>query len=92
MWTILFRHVLRNALIPFVTLAGLDLGSQLGGLIITEVIFALPGLGKLTQQAIFNLDEPTIMGVTLIAAIAIVVMNLIVDLIYAVLDPRISYA
>jgi peptide/nickel transport system permease protein len=91
-WTILFRHVFRNALIPFVTLAGLDLGSQLGGLIITEVVFALPGLGKLTQQAIFNLDEPTVMGVTLFAATAIVVMNLVVDILYAALDPRISYS
>jgi peptide/nickel transport system permease protein len=90
--TVLFRHVLRNALIPFVTLAGLDLGSQLGGLIIVEVVFALPGLGRMTQAAIFNLDTPSIMGVTLFAAMAIVVMNLLVDILYAFLDPRISYS
>lgn len=89
---VLMRHVFRNALIPFVTLAGLDLGSQLGGLIVTEVVFGLPGLGVLLDTGVQNFDEPTIMGVTVIAAVAIVVMNLLVDLSYAVLDPRISYA
>lgn len=90
--TVLMRHVFRNALIPFVTLAGLDLGSQLGGLIVTEVVFGLPGLGVLLDTGVQNFDEPTIMGVTVFAAVSIVLLNLLVDLSYAVLDPRISYA
>ncbi len=89
---ILFGHILPNALIPFVTQIGLDLGSFLGGLIVIEAVFAWPGLGTLTYTSIQNVDEPTIIGVTIFAAVAVTVANLLVDLLYAALDPRISYS
>lgn len=89
---VLFRHIIPNALIPFVTQMGLDLGTFLGGLIIVEQVFAWPGLGYLTVQSIANLDIPTILAITTFAAIAIVVLNIVVDLVYALLDPRISYS
>jgi peptide/nickel transport system permease protein len=89
---VLARHLVRNALIPLVTLMGLDFSSLLGGLIVSEVIFGWPGLGLLANQAIGNLDEAVIEGVTLYAACAVVLMNLLVDLVYALLDPRISYS
>lgn len=90
--TILFRHIIPNALIPFVTQLGLDLGAFASGLIIIETVFGWPGLGTLTYQSILNLDEPTILGVTIFAAFAIVLANLLVDIAYAFLDPRISYS
>jgi peptide/nickel transport system permease protein len=82
------RHALRNALGPLVTLVGLDLGVLLGGAVVTEYIFAWPGLGREVLQAILELDIPLILGVVLVAAIAIAVANLIVDLVYLWLDPR----
>ena len=90
--TVLLRHVARNALIPVVTFFGLDFGGLLGGLIITENIFGWPGLGLMTFQAISVLDVPTIMGTVIFAAACIVLMNLVVDVAYAFLDPRISYS
>jgi peptide/nickel transport system permease protein len=89
---VLFRHIIPNALIPFVTQLGLDLGTFMSGLIIIEQVFGWPGLGTLTYSSIQNLDEPTIMGVTIFAAFAIVLANLLVDICYAFLDPRISYS
>jgi peptide/nickel transport system permease protein len=88
---ILLRHVLPNALIPFVTQMGLDLGAFMGGLVIVESVFAWPGLGYLTVQSIANLDIPTLLAITTFSAIAIVLLNIVVDLVYALLDPRISY-
>jgi peptide/nickel transport system permease protein len=88
---VLFRHIVRNALIPFITYMGMDFGALLGGLIVSEVIFGWPGLGMLLNQAIGNLDGAVIEAITLYAAAAIVLMNLLVDLIYAFLDPRIQY-
>lgn len=89
--TVIFRHALRNAFIPVVTLAGVELGYLLGGAVIVEKIFALPGLGRLTLTAISQRDYALIQGTTLFIAINFVVVNLFVDLIYAALDPRISY-
>jgi peptide/nickel transport system permease protein len=89
---VLWRHIVRNALIPFVTYMGMDFGSLLGGLIVSEVVFGWPGLGMLLNQAIGNLDAAVIQAITVYAAAAIVIVNLIVDLIYAFLDPRIQYA
>jgi ABC-type dipeptide/oligopeptide/nickel transport system permease component len=88
---VLFRHVVRNALIPFVTQMGIDFSSLLGGLIVTEVVFGIPGLGLLANQAIGNLDPTVIVGETTYTATAVVVINLLVDVVYAFLDPRISY-
>jgi len=82
------HHALRNALGPLVTLVGLDLGVLLGGAVVTEYIFAWPGLGREVLQAILQLDIPLILGVVLVAAIAIAVANLLVDLVYLWLDPR----
>jgi peptide/nickel transport system permease protein len=83
------RHVLRNALLPVVTMLGLDIGVALGGAIFTEQIFGLPGLGRLALQSVLNLDLPTVQGVVVFATLAIIVLNLIVDVLYAYIDPRI---
>lgn len=87
-----YRHGLRAALTPVVTLLGLDLGALLGGAIITERIFNLPGVGVLSLNAIFNLDVPMIIGTVLFAAFFVVVANIIVDVVYAMLDPRVRYS
>ena len=89
--TVILRHALRNALIPIVTLAGVELGYLLGGAVIIEEIFALPGIGRLTLNAILQRNYALIQGATLFIAVNFVVLNLIVDLIYAAVDPRISY-
>jgi peptide/nickel transport system permease protein len=83
------RHALRAALTPVVTLAGLDIGTALGGVIIVETLFGVPGLGWTVIQAINQQDRPVILGVTILAATFVVVANLIVDILYAVLDPRV---
>jgi peptide/nickel transport system permease protein len=85
------RHALRNALIPVVTLTGIELGYLLGGTVIIEQIFALPGLGRLTLNAIAQRDYALIQGATLFIACMVVIVNLLVDLGYAAIDPRISY-
>jgi peptide/nickel transport system permease protein len=84
------RHALRNALLPVVTLFGLDLGGLLGGAVITEKIFSMQGIGALLVDSIGNLDLPVVLGVTLFAAFLIVLANLTVDLAYSRLDPRVS--
>jgi len=88
---VILRHALRNALIPVVTVAGLQLGQLLAGSIILESVFALPGLGRLALGAITARDLPVVQGVTLFVASCIVVINFAVDLSYAWLDPRIRY-
>lgn len=87
--TVLFRHALRPSLTPVLTLFGMDLAALLGGALITETVFGLNGVGKLARDAITNNDQPVIMGVTLLAAFIVVIANIIVDLLYAALDPRI---
>jgi peptide/nickel transport system permease protein len=89
---VLFRHALRNALIPIITLLGLTLPAIVGGAIITETVFNYPGMGLLTTNAATNNDVPLLIGTTFIAAIATVLGNLIADLLYAVVDPRVRYA
>jgi peptide/nickel transport system permease protein len=84
------RHVLRNAIIPTVTVLGLNIGFLIGNTVIIEQVFALPGLGSLMIQSIFNRDFPVVQGVTIVFAILVVLVNLIVDLTYARLDPRVS--
>ncbi len=91
--TILRKHTLRAALAPLTTMAGLDFAGLLGGAIITEQVFNLPGLGRLSLRAVLNdYDLPTIVATTLLAASFVVVMNLIVDLLYAFIDPRVRVA
>ena len=89
--TVIVKHGLRAALTPIVTIFGMDLGLLLGGAIITEVTFSLHGLGLFTYEAVQNQDLPEILGVTLLAAFFIVIANLVVDILYAVLDPRVKY-
>jgi peptide/nickel transport system permease protein len=85
---VVIRHALRNALGPLATMVGLDLGMLLGGAVVTESVFAWPGLGREVLQAILEIDIPLILGVVLVSAIAIAIANLIVDLVYLWLDPR----
>ena len=87
---LMWRHVMRASLTPVVTAAGLDLAGLLGGAVITEAVFNLPGLGRLAVSAVTDYDLPLITGVTLVAATFVIVLNLIVDLSYARLDPRVS--
>ena len=89
---VMLRHAMANALLPLVTLAGLDLAGLLSGVVLTETVFNWPGIGRLAADAIFNLDIPVIMGTVLFSAFLIVVVNLLVDLLYAWLDPRIRLA
>jgi peptide/nickel transport system permease protein len=89
--TVVVRHGLRAALTPVITIFGMDLGALLGGAILTEVTFSLHGLGLFTIEAIQNEDFPEIMGVVMLAAFFIVVANLVVDILYAVVDPRVRH-
>jgi peptide/nickel transport system permease protein len=83
-----FHHALRNALIPVVTVAGVQLGYIVGGIVVVEDVFTLPGVGRLLLDAIFQRDYPVVQGVILILAAAFMTLNLVVDLLYAVIDPR----
>lgn len=89
--TVIVRHALKNVLIPIVTVVGLSFGALLGGAIITESIFGLPGVGLLAIDAINNRDYPMIQGTVLLVAITFIFVNLIVDILYAFIDPRIHY-
>jgi len=86
---VLAVHALKNAAIPIVTLLGLQFAQLLGGAVVTETIFAWPGIGRLVVEAIFNRDFPVVQGVVLVVSLIFVAVNLLVDLSYAVLDPRI---
>ncbi len=89
--TVIVTHALKNALIPVVTIVGLQVGGLLGGAIITETIFAFPGVGRLIVQSIFERDFPLVQGGVLLLAFIFLFINLCVDLLYAFLDPRIKY-
>jgi peptide/nickel transport system permease protein len=90
---VLLRHALRTSLIAFVSLFGLDFGALVGGgALLTEVVFGLPGIGKLTYDSLQNLDLPVIMGTVIYAAFFVVAANAVVDLLYAWLDPRVRHA
>ncbi len=88
---VIFKHGLRGALTPVVTMLGLDLGGLLGGAFITETLFGLPGIGQYAVKAIGTQDFPQVMGVTILGAMFIAVANLVVDIVYAFLDPRVRY-
>jgi peptide/nickel transport system permease protein len=91
-WQVIIRHVLRNALIPVVTLIALDIPAVFTGALVTEQVFRVPGIGSLLIDSINRSDTPVVMAITFIYAILIVVFNLVADLLYGVLDPRIRYA
>ena len=89
---VIYRHALRNAAIPVITIIGLDIAYLLGGAVVTETVFARPGLGKLVVDAIYARDYPMVQGAIMVFAFGILMVNLLVDLSYAVVDPRIRYA
>ncbi len=89
---ILFKHALRNAMIPVITILGMDVAGLLGGVLFIENVFALPGIGTLAVQSVFNLDPPVIMGTVLFSATMVVGANWVVDLLYGLIDPRIKSA
>jgi peptide/nickel transport system permease protein len=89
---VIFRHGIRSAITPVVTAAGLDIGILLGGAILTESVFNIPGIGRLAFDSIQNSDLPVIQGTVLLGAFFIIFANLVVDVIYAFLDPRVRYS
>jgi peptide/nickel transport system permease protein len=89
---VIWRHGVRSAITPVVTILGLDVGALLGGAVITETVFDIPGIGRLNYDAIVHSDFPIVQGTVLLAALFIVVANIIVDILYAYLDPRVRYS
>ena len=89
MRAVLFRHAFRNALIPIITILGLQFGTLLAGTIVTETIFSWPGIGRLTVQAISSRDYPLLQGCILVIAVSYVLVNLLTDVLYAIVDPRV---
>ena len=87
---VVWRHALRNALLPVVTLTGLQLGALLGGAVITETVFAWPGIGALLMEAIQSRDYPVVQGCVLVISLAYVMVNLATDLLYVLIDPRVQ--
>ncbi|TMI76182.1 MAG: ABC transporter permease, partial [Bacillati bacterium ANGP1] len=88
---VILRHAVRNALLPVVSMVGLDIGTFMGGVVVVESVFSWPGIGQLAWQAIQIVDIPVIMGVVVVSALAIVTGNLLADLAYPWLDPKIRY-
>ena len=91
-WRVMKDHVIRNGMLPVVTMLGMDIGLLLGGAIFIETVFALPGLGRTAIESINQFDLPTLQGVVIFGAVGIIVFNLFVDLVYAWIDPRIRLA
>jgi peptide/nickel transport system permease protein len=87
--TVIYRHARRNALIPVITLSGMLVAGMLGGLVITETVFAFGGLGQWAARAALNFDIPAVLGYAMLSAFIFVIANLIVDILYAYIDPRI---
>lgn len=85
------HHALRNALLPVVTITGIDLGRMIGGAVLTETVFAWPGVGTLTFTALQSRDYPVIVGTFMLVSIGVILANLFVDIMYGILDPRIQY-
>jgi peptide/nickel transport system permease protein len=85
----MYKHALRNALLPLVTLTGLNFGFLLAGAVLTETVFAWPGLGRLMYDSIYTRDYPVLMGMFILISVGVILANLVTDLLYSVLDPRI---
>jgi peptide/nickel transport system permease protein len=88
---IIWKHALKNAAIPVVTIMGLQFGALLGGAVVTETVFSWPGIGRLAIQGIYNRDYPVVQASVFVAAVFFVVVNFVIDLLYTILDPRIRY-
>ena len=89
--TVIYKHALRNALTPIITIMGLDLPSFFAGAIITERIFAWPGMGRLFIDSVGNRDYQILMGITMITAVLVLLGNLLADILYSLMDPRVKY-
>jgi len=89
--SIVFKHALRNALVPVLTVGGLEFGSLLAGAVITETVFTWPGVGRMLVTSVLSRDYPVVQGTVLLIAVAFILVNLLVDLIYGLIDPRIRY-
>ncbi|MEM2506673.1 MAG: ABC transporter permease, partial [Nitrososphaeria archaeon] len=87
---ILFKHALKNALLPIITVAGIQLGLIIGGVVITETIFSWPGVGRLTIEAIEARDFPLLNGIFVLTSISVIIANLITDIVYTYVDPRVK--
>ena len=85
------RHGLPNALLPVITIVGMNVGTMLSGSVLVEVVFAWPGMGRLLYDGVLARDYPLIIGIILIVSVAVVLVNLITDVVYAIVDPRIRY-
>jgi peptide/nickel transport system permease protein len=90
-YKVLWKHALKNAMVPIVTTIGLGIALLIGGVVVTESVFAIPGLGRLTVDAVLRTDYPVIQGVILVFSFAYVLLNLLIDLSYVLFDPRIRY-
>ena len=90
-WRVIFKHALRNAMLPTVTVIGLQAGLLMGGAVITETIFSWPGVGQIAAESVYRRDYAMVQGVVLYGATLFVLVNLVVDVLYAVLDPRVRY-
>jgi len=88
---VIFRHAFRNALVPILTVVGLTVAALMGGAVVTETVFAIPGIGQMVVQSVLRRDYPVIQGVTLVVATSYVMINLLVDLLYFLVDPRVKY-
>jgi peptide/nickel transport system permease protein len=91
-WRVVLRHAFRNALVPVVTLGALELGTLLSGAVLTEQVFSIPGFGKLVVDAVFNRDYPVVQGVVLVTACLYIMLNLVADMLYSVINPRLRSA
>ena len=89
---VIWRHGVRSAITPVITIFGLDVGALLGGAVITETVFDIPGIGRLNFDAINHSDFPIVQGTVILAALFIIIANIIVDISYAYLDPRVRYS
>ncbi|HVE53108.1 MAG TPA: ABC transporter permease, partial [Ramlibacter sp.] len=88
---VVLKHALRNALVPIVTVIGLTVALMIGGAVVTETVFGLPGVGNLVVSAVIRRDYPVIQGALLVVAVIYVVINFLIDLLYTVVDPRVKY-
>jgi peptide/nickel transport system permease protein/oligopeptide transport system permease protein len=88
---VVFKHALRNALVPVITIGGLEFGTLMAGAVLTETVFGWPGIGRLLVESILRRDYPMVQGAVLLIAVSFIVINLLVDLVYGLIDPRIRY-